>query len=68
MYQNTNILTYDNTFGTHHITFTGVAEEIFRHDTGNSMRGRISLSTSWEQITWMEPNQYLLTHGAEKGH
>ena len=28
-FQNTNILTYDNTFGAHHITVTGVAEDIF---------------------------------------
>ena len=40
MYQNTNILTYDNTVGIHHITFTGVAEEIFSTYTGNSMRGQ----------------------------
>jgi TonB-linked SusC/RagA family outer membrane protein len=40
MYQNTNILTYDNTFGPHHITFTGVAEEIFNLYKGNSMRGQ----------------------------
>jgi TonB-linked SusC/RagA family outer membrane protein len=39
-YQNTNILTYDNTFGAHHITFTGVAEEIFGKSTGNSMTGQ----------------------------
>jgi TonB-linked SusC/RagA family outer membrane protein len=40
MYQNTNILTYDNTIGIHHITFTGVAEEIFSTNTGSSMRGQ----------------------------
>ncbi len=39
-YQNTNILTYDNTVGIHHITFTGVAEEIFSSYTGSSMRGQ----------------------------
>jgi TonB-linked SusC/RagA family outer membrane protein len=40
MYQNTNILTYDNTFGRHHITFTGVVEEIFSSSIGSSMRGQ----------------------------
>jgi TonB-linked SusC/RagA family outer membrane protein len=40
LYQNTNILTYDNTVGIHHITFTGVAEELFSTYTGNSMRGQ----------------------------
>ena len=40
LYQNTNILTYDNTFGPHHITFTGVAEELFSSWFGNSMRGQ----------------------------
>ena len=39
-YQNTNILTYDNTVGIHHITFTGVVEDIFSTSTGNSMRGQ----------------------------
>jgi|WetSurMetagenome_2_1015567.scaffolds.fasta_scaffold06250_3 TonB-dependent starch-binding outer membrane protein SusC len=38
--QNTNILTYDNTFGIHHITLTGVVEDIFSKSTGNSMRGQ----------------------------
>ncbi len=40
MYQNSNILTYDNTFGPHHLTITGVAEEIFNTYKGNSMRGQ----------------------------
>jgi len=40
LYQNTNILTYDNTIGIHHITFTGVAEELFSTYTGSSMRGQ----------------------------
>lgn len=39
MYQNTNILTYDNTFGPHHITITGVNENIFSGVYGNSMHG-----------------------------
>jgi TonB-linked SusC/RagA family outer membrane protein len=39
-YQNTNILTYDNTFGAHHLTFTGVVEEIFSDSKGNSMAGQ----------------------------
>jgi len=38
--QNTNILTYDNTFGAHHLTFTGVFEEIFNKSSGSSMRGQ----------------------------
>ncbi|NMC37973.1 MAG: TonB-dependent receptor [Bacteroidales bacterium] len=40
VYQNTNILTYDRTFGVHHITITGVAEEIFSRSAGSSMRGQ----------------------------
>lgn len=40
IYQNTNILTYDKTVGVHHITFTGVAEEIFNTSSGSSMRGQ----------------------------
>ncbi len=40
MYQNDNILTYDNTFGPHHITFTGLNENIFSGVYGNSMRGQ----------------------------
>lgn len=39
-YQNTNILTYDNTIGPHHVTFTGVIEDIFSNSIGNSMRGQ----------------------------
>lgn len=40
VYQNTNILTYDRTFGVHHITFTGVTEEIFSNYSGSSIRGQ----------------------------
>ncbi len=40
VYQNTNILTYDKVIGIHHITFTGVAEEIFSRNMGSSMRGQ----------------------------
>ncbi len=39
-YQNTNILTYDRTFGVHHITITGVTEEIFSRSMGSNMRGQ----------------------------
>jgi TonB-linked SusC/RagA family outer membrane protein len=39
-FQNTNILTYDNTFGVHHITFTGVVEQIQSISEGGSMSGR----------------------------
>jgi TonB-linked SusC/RagA family outer membrane protein len=39
-YQNSNILTYDNTFGNHHLTFTGVIEQIYSKSTGSSMTGR----------------------------
>ncbi|MDP2334896.1 MAG: TonB-dependent receptor [Bacteroidota bacterium] len=38
-YQNTNILTYDNTFGLHHLTFTGVLEQINEEGKGSSMNG-----------------------------
>jgi TonB-linked SusC/RagA family outer membrane protein len=34
-YQNSNILTYDNEFGKHHLTFTGVVEEQTQSGTGN---------------------------------
>lgn len=37
--QNSNILTYDNTFGEHHITFTGLAEQIRSEFMGSSMQG-----------------------------
>lgn len=40
VYQNTNILTYNKTAGAHHITFTGVAEELFSSWFGNSLRGQ----------------------------
>jgi TonB-linked SusC/RagA family outer membrane protein len=40
MYQNTNVLTYDNTFGPHHLTLTGVVEDIFNSSFGSSMRGQ----------------------------
>jgi TonB-linked SusC/RagA family outer membrane protein len=39
-YQNTNILTYDNTIGIHHITFTGVIEQISSSYKGSNMTGR----------------------------
>ncbi len=39
-YQNTNILTYDNTIGIHHFTFTGVIEDIFSQSNGSSMTGQ----------------------------
>jgi len=39
-YQNTNILTYDNTFGEHHITFTGVVEQISSSSKGSSIEGK----------------------------
>lgn len=38
--QLTNILTYDNQFGAHHITFTGVAEEIKYTSQGSTMQGK----------------------------
>ena len=40
-YQNSNILTYDNTWNnTHHLTFTAVAEQIHEESIGSSMEGR----------------------------
>ena len=39
-YQNSNILTYDNTFSKHHITFTGVLEQITDEYMGSNMQGR----------------------------
>jgi TonB-dependent starch-binding outer membrane protein SusC len=39
-YQNTNILTYDNTFGDHHLTFTGVIEQIYSNSSGNDTHGQ----------------------------
>lgn len=39
-FQNTDILTYDNTFGPHHFTITGVFENITSNYTGNSMSGQ----------------------------
>ncbi len=39
-YQNTNILTYDKTFGEHHITFTGVLEQIAEEGKGNNLQGK----------------------------
>jgi TonB-dependent starch-binding outer membrane protein SusC len=39
-YQNTNILTYDNTFGDHHITFTGVLEQIAEEGKGSNINAR----------------------------
>ncbi len=40
LYQNTNILTYDKTVGIHHLTVTGVAEELFSTYKGSLMRGQ----------------------------
>ena len=37
-FQNTNILTYDNTFGDHHITFTGVVEQVAEEGKGSNIR------------------------------
>lgn len=40
-YQNSNILTYDNTFNnTHHLTFTGVVEQIFEKSIGSNIQGK----------------------------
>ncbi len=39
-YQNTNILTYDNTFGDHHITITGVLEQIAEEGKGSNINAR----------------------------
>ncbi|HET9485997.1 MAG TPA: SusC/RagA family TonB-linked outer membrane protein, partial [Chryseosolibacter sp.] len=40
-YQNSNILTYDNTFNNqHHLTFTGVLEQIFEESIGSNIEGR----------------------------
>ncbi len=39
-YQNTNILTYDNTFGDHHITFTGVLEQIAEEGKGSNIQAK----------------------------
>ena len=39
-FQNTNILTYDNTFGIHHLTFTGVVEQISEDSKGSNILGR----------------------------
>jgi TonB-linked SusC/RagA family outer membrane protein len=39
-YQNTNILTYDNTFGAHHLTFTGVVEQITDAGKGSNIEGK----------------------------
>jgi TonB-linked SusC/RagA family outer membrane protein len=38
--QNTNILTYDNTFGAHHLTVTGVIEQIYSETIGSEMNGQ----------------------------
>jgi len=37
-YQNSNILTYDNTWGNHHLTATGVLEQIYSRGHGTSTR------------------------------
>ncbi len=40
-YQNSNILTYDNTFNSiHHVTFTGVVEQILDEYSGDHMEGK----------------------------
>lgn len=40
-YQNSNILTYDNTWNDkHHLTFTGVAEQIYEETIGANMEGK----------------------------
>ncbi len=39
-FQNTNILTYDNTFGAHHLTVTWVLENIFSNSKGSRMDGQ----------------------------
>jgi TonB-dependent starch-binding outer membrane protein SusC len=39
-YQNTNIITYDNTIGAHHLTFTGVLEQITGEEKGSSLTGK----------------------------
>ena len=39
-WQNTNILTYDNKFGAHHLTFTGVAEQIQYSSKSSTLVGR----------------------------
>jgi TonB-linked SusC/RagA family outer membrane protein len=36
-YQNSNILTYDKTFGKHHLTLTGVAEQQFTRDDASGL-------------------------------
>lgn len=37
-YQNSNILTYDNIWGNHHLTVTGVVEQIFSRTNGTETR------------------------------
>lgn len=39
-YQNTNILTYDNTIGIHHLTFTGVVEQISETFKGSTIQAK----------------------------
>jgi TonB-linked SusC/RagA family outer membrane protein len=39
-YQNSNILTYDRTFGSHHLTLTGVVEQIFEDNRGSNLQGK----------------------------
>ncbi len=39
-FQNTNILTYDKTIGIHHLTITGVMEQIAREFKSSSMTGK----------------------------
>ena len=40
-WQNSNILTYDNTFdGKHHVTFTGVVEQLYEESMGSNLEGK----------------------------
>jgi hypothetical protein len=40
-WQNSNILTYDNTFNNkHHVTFTGVLEQLYEESMGSNLEGR----------------------------
>jgi TonB-linked SusC/RagA family outer membrane protein len=40
-WQNSNILTYDNTFNNkHHVTFTGVVEQLYEQSMGSNLEGR----------------------------
>jgi len=39
-YQNSNVLTYDRTFGGHHLTVTGVVEQIIQEGKGSTINGK----------------------------